>query len=54
MSSDHGDINILRIPSLTICDKGIGTTDIKSGDTSEFFGIVYARFFQDFGRDRDG
>ena len=54
VSSDHCNINIFRIPSLTICDKGISTADIKSGDTSELFGVINACFFQNFGGDRDG
>jgi hypothetical protein len=54
MSSDHCNIHILRIPSLTVGYKGIGAADVEGGNSRKFFGVVYSCLFEDFGCDWDG
>ena len=49
MSTNHGNIYILRIQSLTVGNEGIGTADIKCGNSNELIGVVLSSLLQYLG-----
>jgi len=54
MASDDGDINVLGVLAHVGAKEGVGTTDIKGGDTADLLGVEDALGLEDLGGNGDG
>jgi hypothetical protein len=53
VATNNGNLDASGVDALGLCDEGLGTEDIKGGDTKELFGVVDAVLLEDLRGDRD-
>ena len=54
MSSDHRDVDVVRVQSHAVGDEGVRSANVEGRDAEELLGVVHSRLLEDLGGDRYG
>ena len=54
MSSDHRDVDVVRVQSHAVGDEGVRPANVESRDAEELLGVVHSRLLENLGGDRYG